>query len=110
MSKNRIQNCVENEKEMIKGNPLSEKIVSELWRYEYLLNNRQSRVRAGYKLGFLAEKLAEVPAERREAYCSFVGRAVKRMLQGATAQEIWHDWQWSAITLPMYRKNLAKAV
>lgn len=61
------------------------------------------------RLRFLEEKMAEVPEERQESYCEFVKKSVTRLYYGATAQEIWHDWQWRSIGLPAYFKNVALA-
>ena len=61
------------------------------------------------KLEFLEERLADVPEERQEAYCSFVKKSVVRLLHGTTAQEIWHDWKWRGVALPAYRRSIALA-
>ena len=57
----------------------------------------------------LEAKMTEVPAARRSAYSAFVKKSILRMMRGATAQEIWHDWQWRGVILPAYRKSIAKA-
>ena len=61
------------------------------------------------RLQFLKEKMAEVPEERQESYSDFVKKSVTRLCYGATAQEIWHDWQWRSTGLPAYFKNVALA-
>ena len=74
-----------------------------------IAENEQRKLNVIRKLKFLEEKLAEVPEERQDAYCSFVERSVVRLLQGTTAQEIWHDWKWQGVALPAYRKSIALA-
>ena len=61
------------------------------------------------RLQFLEEKMSEVPEERKESYCVFVKKSVIRLCYGATAQEIWHDWQWRSTGLPAYFKKAALA-
>jgi len=61
------------------------------------------------RLQFLKEKMAEVPEERQESYSDFVKKSLTRLRYGATAQEIWHDWQWRSTGLPAYFKNVALA-
>ena len=61
------------------------------------------------RLQFLEEKKAEVPEERQDSYSDFVKESVTRLYYGATAQEIWHDWQWRSIGLPAYFKKVAMA-
>ena len=74
-----------------------------------IAENEQRKLNVTRKLKFLEEKLAEVPEERQDAYCGFVEKSVVRLLQGTTAQEIWHDWQWQGMALPEYRKSIALA-
>ena len=74
-----------------------------------ITENEQRKLNMIRKLRFLEEKLAEVPEERQEAYRSFVEKSVVRLLQGTTAQEIWHDWKWQGVALPAYRKSIALA-
>ena len=74
-----------------------------------IAENEQRKLNVIRKLKFLEEKLAEVPEERQDAYCGFVEKSVARLLQGTTAQEIWHDWQWQGMALPAYRKSIALA-
>jgi hypothetical protein len=74
-----------------------------------ITENEQRKLNVIRKLRFLEEKLAEVPEERQEAYRSFVEKSVVRLLQGTTAQEIWHDWKWQGVALPAYRKSIALA-
>lgn len=76
---------------------------------ERITENEQRKLNVIRKLRFLEEKLAEVPEERQEAYRSFVEKSVVRLLQGTTAQEIWHDWKWQGVALPAYRKSIALA-
>ena len=61
------------------------------------------------RMQFLKEKMAEVPEERKESYRDFVKKSVTRLDYGATAQEIWRDWQWRSTGLPAYFKNVALA-
>ena len=74
-----------------------------------IAENEQRKLNVIRKLKFLEEKLAEVPEERQDAYCSFVEKSVVRLLQGTTAQEIWHDWKWQGVDFPAYRKSIALA-
>lgn len=74
-----------------------------------ITENEQRKLNVIRKLRFLEEKMAEVPEERQGAYCSFVEKSVIRLLQGTTAQEIWHDWKWQGMALPAYRKSIALA-
>ena len=74
-----------------------------------IAENEQRKLNVIRKLKFLEEKLAEVPEERQDAYCNFVEKSVVRLLQGTTAQEIWHDWKWQGVALPAYRKRIALA-
>ena len=74
-----------------------------------IAENEQRKLNVIRKLKFLEEKLAEVPEERQDAYCNFVEKSVVRLLQGTTAQEIWHDWKWQGMALPAYRKSIALA-
>ena len=67
------------------------------------------RMTVARRLQFLEEKMAEVPEERQESYSDFVKKSVTRLCYGATAQEIWHDWQWRSAGLPAYFKNAALA-
>jgi len=76
---------------------------------ERIEENEQRKRNVMRKLKFLEEKLAEVPEERKGAYCSFVEKSVVRLLQGTTAQEVWHDWKWQGVALPAYRKSIALA-
>ena len=76
---------------------------------ERIAESEQRKLNVTRKLKFLEEKLAEVPEERQDAYCGFVEKSVVRLLQGTTAQEIWHDWQWQGMALPAYRKSIALA-
>ena len=61
------------------------------------------------RLQFLEGKKVEVPEERQDSYSDFVKKSVTRLCYGATAQEIWHDWQWRSVDLPAYFKNVALA-
>ena len=76
---------------------------------ERIAESEQRKLSVIRKLKFLEEKLAEVPEERQDAYCNFVEKSVVRLLQGTTAQEIWHDWKWQGVALPAYRKSIALA-
>ena len=74
------------------------------------MNEIEKRKKAvARRLQFLEEKKAEVPEERQESYCDFVKKSVTRLCYGATAQEIWHDWQWRSTGLPAYFKKVAMA-
>lgn len=74
-----------------------------------IAENEQRKQNVMRKLEFLEERLSEVPEERKGAYCSFVEKSVVRLLQGTTAQEVWHDWKWQGVALPAYRKSIALA-
>ena len=70
---------------------------------------KKRKLTVARRLQFLEEKMAEVPVERQESYSDFVKKSVTRLCYGATAQEIWHDWQWRSVGLPAYFKNVALA-
>ena len=70
---------------------------------------KKRKLTVARRLQFLEEKMAEVPEERKESYCDFVKKSMTRLGYGATAQEIWHDWQWRSTGLPAYFKNVALA-
>ena len=76
---------------------------------ERIAESEQRKLNVIRKLRFLEEKLAEVPEERQDAYFNFVEKSVVRLLQGTTAQEIWHDWKWQGVAFPAYRKSIALA-
>ena len=67
------------------------------------------RMTVARRLQFLEEKMAEVPEERQESYSDFLKKSVTRLYYGASAQEIWHDWQWRSTGLPAYFKKVALA-
>ena len=67
------------------------------------------RMTVARRLQFLEEKMAEVPEERQESYSDFLKKSWTRLYYGASAQDIWHDWQWRSTGLPAYFKKVALA-
>ena len=93
-------------KQKKEGKEFMKKLFDATARMNEIEKRRQTVAR---RLQFLEGKKVEVPEERQESYCDFVKKSVTRLYYGATAQEIWHDWQWRSTGLPAYFKKVAMA-